>query len=154
MTVDEINNIEDTTPSLARLKILRRILLVAFFVLLLAIVFVGLRISAGYILGALASISLVVALTCRWQRIRNYLLMILITVLAAIFVSMIYVEVISRVVAAIFGESAFESTGWKIFDVLVSNILLFFVPACIFVGIGGSIVIYSRRIVRRIQKST
>jgi hypothetical protein len=67
---------------------------------------------------------------------------------------MIYVEVVSRVVVAVFGEGAFESTGWRIFDVLISNILLFFVPACIFVGIGGSIVLYSRRIVHRIQKNT
>ena len=154
MTIDEASSIEETTYSPDSLKILRRILLVAFFVLLLAIIFVGFRISVGYILGGLASICLVVALTCRWQRIRNYLLMILFTVLVAIFVSMIYVEVISRVVVTIFGESAFESTGWRIFDVLISNVLLFFVPACIFVGIGGSIFLYSRRIVRRIKKNT
>jgi hypothetical protein len=154
MTLNKVNNIEDTTLSSARFKILRRILLVASFALLLAIIFVGLRISAGYILGGIASVSFVVALTCRWRKIRNYLLMILITVLVAIFVSMIYVEVFERVVHATFGESAFESTGWKVFDILVNNILLFFVPACIIVGIGGSIVLYSRRVVRRIKKNT
>jgi hypothetical protein len=154
MTVDEISSIEETTPSPARLKILRRILLAAFFALLLAILFIGLRISVGYILGSLAAISLVVALTCRWQKIKNYLLMILITVLVAIFVSMVYVEVISRVVAAVFGEGAFESTGWRVFDMLISNILLFFVPACIFVGIGGSLVLYTRRVIDRVRKGT
>ena len=154
MAVDNVRSLEEPAPSPAGLKILRRVLLVASFALLLAILFVGLRISAGYILGVIASVSFVVALTCRWQRVRNYLLMVLITVLAAIFISMIYVEVIQRVVASVFGEGAFDSTGWKVFHVVVSNILLFFVPACIFVGIGGAIVLYASRIVGRIRKIT
>ena len=154
MVVEDVRNADEDIPSPARLKIFRRVLFSAFFVLLLAMIFVGLRIYVGYILGYLASISLVVALTCRWQRIRKFLFLILFSVLIAIIYSMIHVEVISRVVGAVFGEGAFNSTGWKIFKGLTSDILLFFAPACVLVGIGGSIVLYTRRIIARTQKGT
>ena len=154
MVIEEARNIAENIPSPARLKIIRRVLFIAFFVLLLAMIFVGLRIYVGYIPGLLASTSLVIALTCRWQRIRHFLLLILFTVLGGIIYSMIHVEVISRVVSVVFGDGAFNSTGWKIFNALASNILLFFIPAGVLVDIGGSIVLYTRRLIDRTQKGT
>ncbi|MGD9143658.1 MAG: hypothetical protein PVG61_07425 [Dehalococcoidia bacterium] len=154
LNLDEAVNIDEAAPSTERLKVVRRVLFIAFFVLMLSMIFVGLRIFVGYILGCLASVSLVTALTCRWQRIRNFLYLILFTVLIAIIYSMIHVEVLTRVVTAIFGDAVLDNIGWKIFDGLASNILLFFVPACGLVGVVGSIVLYTRRVIERVQKRT
>ena len=154
MAIEEAVNRDENAPSPERLKIIRRVLFIAFFVLLLAMIFVGLRIFVGYILGYLASVSLVVALTCRWQRIRKFLFLILFTVLIAIIYSMIHVEVITRVITAIFGDGVVYNTGWEIYNGVASNILLFFVPACGLVGIGGIVFLYTRRIIERTRKGT
>ena len=154
MPIEEAANITEITPPPTRLKLVRRVLFIAFFVLLLAMIFVGLRTLVGYILGYLASVSLVVALTCRWQRIRKFLFLILFTVIIAIIYSMIHVEVITRIITAIFGDGMVYNTGWKIFNGLASNILLFFVPACGLVGIGGIVFLYIRRIIERTRKGT
>lgn len=163
MAIEEVINIDEraasperldeNAASPERLKIIRRVLFAAFFVLLLAMVFVGLRMFVGYVLGGLSSVSLVVALTCRWQRIRNFLYLILFTVLIAIIYSMIHVEVITRIVSAVFGEAAINSTGWQVFNGVISNILLFFVPACGLVGVVGIVVLYTGRTIKRIRKS-
>jgi hypothetical protein len=154
LNIEEALSIDEAAPSAERLKIVRRVLFIASLVLLISMIFVGLRIFVGYILGCLASVSLVTALTCRWQRIRSFLYLILFTVLIAIIYSMIHVEVLTRVVTAIFGDAVVDNIGWKIFNGLASNILLFFVPACGLVGIVGSTVLYTRRVIERVKNCT
>ena len=152
-----LEQVQDTAAAEAarpRLKLIRRLLLAAFFVLLVAVVFVGLRIFAGYILGYLAAASLVVALTFRWQRVKSFLVLLAVSVLGTILFSMVYVEVIARVVSAIFGEGAFDSTGWRVFDVVISNLIIFFSPVGILVGIVGSLALYINRITSKAPKRT
>lgn len=153
MAIEEVVTTDESAASPERLSVIRRVLLIAFFAFLLALIFVGLRMFVGYVLGYLASVSLVVALTCRWRQIRKFLYLILFTVLFAIIYSMIHVEVITRIISAIFGEAVISTTGWRVFNGVTSNILLFFVPACGFVGIVGAVVLYTGRTIRRIRKS-
>ena len=109
-------------------------------------IFAGLKIFVGYVLGYLAAISLVVALTCRWRKVKYFLILLAVSVLGTIFLSMIYVEVIARIFSAVFGEGVFASAGWKIFDVFISNMIVFFTPVGVLVGVAGSLILYINRI--------
>jgi len=53
----------------------------------------------------------------------------------------------------IFGDGVFSSTGWKIFDVFISNMIIFFTPVGILVGLAGSLILYINRIASRPQQS-
>jgi hypothetical protein len=154
MVLEEAEKVPEETASPVRLKRFRRRLLMVFLILLLGVVFAGLKMITGYILGYLAAISLVVMLTCRWRKIRYFLILFGVSIFGTIFLSMIYVEVIVRVCGAVFGEGVFASTGWKIFDVFVSNMIIFFAPVGVLVGIAGSLVLYIDRITTGDQKGT
>lgn len=153
MVTEEVGKIPEEIAPPGRLKWFRRLLLIAFFILLISVIFAGLKIFAGYILGYLAAISLVVALTCRWRKIKYFIILFAVSVLGTIFISMIYVEVLARVFSAVFGEGVFDSTGWKVFDVIISNTIIFFTPVGVLVGLTGSLVLYINRIVTRNQKA-
>lgn len=152
MVLDEAKKVPEEAVLTVRLKWFRRFLLIAFFILLIGVIFAGLKMITGYILGYLAAISLVVAMTCRWQKIRYFLILLVVSVLGTIFLSMIYVEVIVRICGAVFGEGVFTSPGWRAFDILISNMFVFFTPVGIIVGIVGSLVLYLKRITSRAQK--
>jgi asparagine N-glycosylation enzyme membrane subunit Stt3 len=152
MVLEEVEKASEEAIPTIRLKHFRRLLLIAFLILLLGVVFAGLKMITGYILGYLAAISFVVALICRWRKIRYFLILFGVSIFGAIFLSMIYVEVIVRVCGAVFGEGVFASTGWKIFDVFVSNMIIFFTPVGVLVGIAGSLVLYINRITSGDQK--
>ena len=152
MVIEEVGKMPEEIAPPGRLKWFRRLLLIAFFILLIGVIFAGLKIFAGYILGYLAAISLVVALTCRWRKIKYFLILFAVSMLGTIFISMIYVEVIARVFSAVFGEGVFSSTGWRVFDAIIFNMIIFFTPVGILVGLAGSLVLYINRIVNRGQK--
>jgi hypothetical protein len=153
MVLEDIEKVPEEAIPTVRLKWFRRLLLIAFFILFLGVIFAGLKIVAGYVLGYLAAISLLVALTCRWRKVKYFLILLAVSVLGTIFISMIYVEVIVRIFGAIFGEGVFTSTGWKIFDVFISNMIIFFTPAGILIGVAGGLVLYINRIATRSLKS-
>ena len=153
MVLEEVEKIPEEAIPTVSLKWFRRLLLIAFFILFIAVIFAGLKIFVGYVLGYLAAISLLVALTCRWRKVKYFLILLAVSVLGTIFISMIYVEVIARIFGAIFGEGVFTSTGWKIFDVFISNMIIFFTPVGILVGVAGSLILYIIRIANRSQIS-
>ena len=146
MVLEEVEKVPEVTIPTVRLKWLRRLLLIAFFILFIGVIFAGLKIFVGYVLGYLAAISLVVALTCRWRKVKYFLVLLAVSVLGTIFLSMIYVEVIARIFSAVFGEGVFASAGWKIFDVFISNMIVFFTPVGVLVGVAGSLILYINRI--------
>jgi hypothetical protein len=142
---------EEAAPP-RRLKRFRRLMLVVSLVLVVAVVFAGLKIFAGYVLGFLAAVSFLVALTCHWRKVRYFLILLTVTVLGTIFISMIYVEVLLRIFGTAFGEAVFVTTGWKVFDVFVSNMIIFFTPAGMLVGLGGSLILYIHRLITGARK--
>jgi hypothetical protein len=153
MVLEEARKITEGVAPPGRLKWFRLLLLLVFFILLISVIFVGFKIFTGYILGYLATTSLVVALTCRWRKIRYFIVLLAVSVFGTIFLSMIYVEVIVRICGAVFGEGVFASTGWKIFDAFISNMIIFFTPVGILIGTAGSLILYINRITSRAHKS-
>lgn len=136
--------------ALIRLKHGTRILLVLFGVLIIGVVFIGLDNPTGIIIGWLAATALLTALAHRWRKIRYFIILFSISIVGTIILSFLYVEVALPLAGWLGGANATQSTPWRIFHVIVSNLILLFTPAGIFVSIvGGSWLGISRLIALR-----
>jgi len=114
-------------------------LLILFVVLVVCIVFVGLDNATGIIIGWMATTSLITVVAHKWRKIWHFLILLAASIAGAIFLAFIYVEVALPLAEWIWGISASESTPWRIFHVIVSNIILLFTPVGIVIGLGGTI---------------
>jgi hypothetical protein len=126
--------------ALLRLPRRRRIYLISFLVLLLTAVIVGLDNPTGIILGWLAITVLMVAFVRQWRKPGYFFVLFLVFFLGAILLSGIYMEVASPLAHWIGGANATQSTGWHIFHVIVSNIILLCAPVGVFIGLAGFII--------------
>lgn len=120
-------------------RLATRVLLALFAVLVICVIFVGLDNPTGIILGWLATIALMTQLTRKWRKIRYFILLIFASFIGAIFLSFLYVEVAHPIAEWFGGVNATQSTAWRIFHVIVSNIILLFTPMDILIGIVGII---------------
>ena len=120
-------------------RLTTRVLLGLFAALIVCVVFVGLDNATGIILGWLATAFLVAAIVRNWQKIWYFLVLLVVAVVGAIFLSFLYVEVALPVAGWIWGADAPQSVPWRIFHVIISNIILLFTPVGIIIGLVGSI---------------
>jgi len=116
-----------------------RVLLALFLALIICIVFVGLDNPTGIILGWVAVTLLLTALVRGWRKIRNFLILLFVSFVGAIVLSFLYMEVALPLTGWFGGTDATQSVPWRIFHVIISDVILLFTPTGIFVGIVGSV---------------
>jgi hypothetical protein len=136
---------------LALLRILRkkRIYVTTFVLLLLSSIIVGLDNPTGIILGWLAITVLAVALARRWRKPWYFLVLLAVSIIGAIILSGLYVEVAWPLANWIGGVNVTESAGWRVFHVIVSNLILLVTPVGILVGFSGFIILSIWRLYER-----
>jgi hypothetical protein len=117
------------------------ILLAVFCVLVIGVVFIGLDDVPGYILGYLATTIIFYIAVRGWRTIKRFLILFVVTILGAIFLSFLYVEVISRIAIMIGGAGALESTPMEVIEAIITYLILFATPVGILMGIVGSIIL-------------
>lgn len=120
-------------------RLATRILLALFTVLVVGIVLIGLDNATGIVLGWLATVALIMSMARKWRKIRYFIILLFATFLGAIFLSFLYVEVALPLAGWLGGANATQSTAWRIYHVLVSNIILLFTPMGMLIGIVGII---------------
>jgi hypothetical protein len=121
------------------------ILLAVFCVLIIGVVFIGLDDVPGYILGYLATTIIFYLAVRSWRTIKRFLILFVVAILGAIFLSFLYVEVISRIAIMIGGAGALESTPMEVIEAIITYLILFVAPLGILTGIVGSITLGIRR---------
>jgi hypothetical protein len=126
---------------LLRLPRRKRIYLIIFILLLLCSIFVGLDNPTGIILGWLAIAVLAVALVRRWRKLWYFLVLLIVSFIGAIILSGLYVEVAWPLANWIGGVDVTKSTGWRVFHVIVSNLILLVTPVGIIIGFTGFIIL-------------
>lgn len=134
-----MRKITQRLSALKNSRLATRILLALFAALVICVVFVGLDNPTGIILGWLAATSLMVELTRRWRRMWHFLVLLFATVIGAIFLSFLYMDVALPFAEWIWGIDAPQSTPWRIFHLIVTDIILLFTPVGIVIGIVGTI---------------
>jgi hypothetical protein len=135
-----VSGIKDRLFAILRLPRKKRIYLIAFLVLILSAIFVGLDNPTGIILGWLAVAVLIVALVRRWRNPWYFLVLLIVTFLGAILLSGLYMEVARPLAQWIGGVNVAESTGWRVFHVVISNVILLCAPVGIIIGFIGFII--------------
>jgi|GEM_PF-3028469 len=154
-----MSGLKERLLTLIRLPRRMRIYVVSFIVLMIAAIFVGLDNPTGIILGWIAVTILGVAMVRRWRRPGYFFILLVVSVFGAILLSGIYVEVAHPLAEWIGGVNVEESTGWRVFHVIISNIILLGTPVGIFIGFFGLIIVsvwrfYDWRKRRRTADST
>lgn len=114
-------------------------MLILFAVLVICVVFVGLDNATGIILGWMAAASLIMAVALKWRKIWYFLILLAASFIGAIFLAFVYVEIALPLAEWIGGFDASQSIAWRVFHVIISNIILLFTPVGIVIGIAGTI---------------
>ena len=125
-----------------------------FFLLVLVVLVIGLKNTAGIICGNLAFCMLYIVMTRRWWKIRKFVILFFVALVSVGVLSGLYVEVISRLVVWIGGEEAVNSTGFRVFDFIISNLILLACPSGMFVGLVGASALGIIRLSSIIRKKT
>jgi len=120
-------------------RLTTRVLLGLFAALIICVVFVGLDNATGIIIGWFATTFLVTAVVRNWQKIWYFIALLVISVLGVMFLSFLYMEVALPLAEWIWGADVSQSVPWRIFHVIISNIILLFTPVNVVIGLVGSI---------------
>lgn len=131
-----------------------RFLITVFCVLVIGVIFVGLDNIPGFILGYLATAVIFFMVTRTWRTIKKFLILFIVALLGAIFLSFLYVEVICRLVVMIWGVNALFSTQLHVIELIITYVILFATPICMFIGIAGSLLLYIRKIRLKFARGT
>jgi hypothetical protein len=123
-----------------------RISLIIAAVLVIGVIFIGLR-DVGIILGYLATTIVMVELTRRWRRIRNFTILLFASFFGIIFLAFLHEVVVLPLISLLLGAGALDSLGFYIFSDAVSLIILFIGPVGMFIGFLGAIVLGVFRLV-------
>jgi len=148
-----VQRIIQRLSALKNSRLATRVLLALFAALAICVIFVGLDNPTGIILGWLATVILLAELTRRWRKISNFLILLFASFIGAIILSFLYMEVALPFAEWIWGINAPQSTPWRIFHVIVTDVILLFTPMGIFVGIVGTILLGILRLVALRKRS-
>ena len=132
--------------ALVRFGLGTRLLLALFAVLVVAVVFIGLNDTPGYILGYLATTVIFMVPVRRWRAMKSYVYLFLASFFGIIFLSFFYVEVISRLAAWIGGVGSLQGTPLKIIEWLFTYIILFGGPVGMTYGFVGTVILGTVRL--------
>ena len=80
-------------------------------------------------------------MTRKWNSIKRFLLLLTLSIIGIIFLSFLYVEVISRIAVFIGGDDALQNTAVRIIEMIITYIILFGGPVGIFFGFAGTVIL-------------
>lgn len=115
-----------------------RALLILLCVLVVCVAFVGLDNATGIILGWMAALVIMALFVRGWRKMRYYLILMAASAIGTIALSFIYMDVALPLATWLGGVNATESLGWRIFHIVISDVILLFTPTGILVGIVGT----------------
>lgn len=117
-----------------------RISLILAAVLVIGVFFFGLH-DTGLILGILAAMVILIGLTYRWRRTRNFIILFFSSFFGIILLAFLDEEVVKPFVHLIGGAGAVNGRGFEVFNQIVSLFMLFFGTAGLIVGFFGTIIV-------------
>ena len=145
--------IRDKISSLPRLLRRNRPYVVSFVILVLSAVLIGLDNPTGIILGWLAVTVLLVAMARKWRKPWYFLILLFSSFVGAIFLSFLYMVVAKPLAEWIGGINAMDSAAWRVFHVIISNLILLVVPIGMLFGAVGFILVGIYRLFTLIRRS-
>jgi hypothetical protein len=145
--------IKKKISSLPRLLRRNRPYVVSFVILVLSAVLIGLDNPTGIVMGWLAVTVLLVALARKWRKPWYFLILLFGSFISAIFLSFLYMVVAKPVAEWIGGINATDSTAWRVFHVIISNIILLAVPISMLFGAVGFVIMCVYRLFILIRRS-
>jgi hypothetical protein len=125
-----------------------------FFLLVLAVLVIGLNNIVGIVCGNLAIGMLYLVMTRHWWRIRSFIILFFVTMLSIIVLSGLYVEAIWRLAVWIGGEGATEHAAFRAIHFTISNIILLACPSGMLVGLLGASTLGIMRLSTILKKKT
>ena len=134
-------NAAEKLQAVLRFRRGNRILLIVFLLLVISVVIIGLDDIPGFILGYVATTTLFLIMTRKWNSIKRFLLLLTLSIIGIIFLSFLYVEVISRIAVFIGGDDALQNTAVRIIEMIITYIILFGGPVGIFFGFAGTVIL-------------
>jgi hypothetical protein len=126
--------------------------LISCLILVFSAILIGLDNPTGIIVGWLAVIVVLVAMARRWWNPWYFLILLAGSFLGAILLACLYMAVALPLAEWISGPNVENSNAWRIFHMVISNLLLLFVPMGIFFGVAGSITYGVYRLFRLIRR--
>jgi hypothetical protein len=126
--------------------------LISCLILVFSAILIGLDNPTGIIVGWLAVIVVLVAMARRWWNPWYFLILLVGSFLGAILLACLYMVVALPLAEWISGPNVENSNAWRIFHMVISNLLLLFVPMGIFFGVVGSITYGVYRLFRLIRR--
>ena len=134
-----MNRIKRALAALAGCWHKSRVSIIIVMLLALGVIIAGLH-DVGIVMGILAAAVILVEMTRRWRRTRNFIIMFFASFLGMIFLSFMDIEVVKPLVYFIGGEGAASRTVFEVFNQVISLIILFFGLAGLLTGFFGTII--------------
>lgn len=145
--------IKDKISGVLRFPRRNRLYMISFVILVLSAILVGLDNPTGIIIGWLAVTVLLVAMVRKWRKPWYFLILLLAAFVGAIFLSFLYMVVALPLAEWIGGINATDSTAWRVFHVIISNIILLAVPISMLFGVMGFIIMCVFRLFTLVRRS-
>ena len=127
--------------------------MISFGILVISAILVGLDNPTGIIIGWLAVTVLLVAMVRKWRKPWYFLILLLASFVGAIFLSFLYMVVALPLAEWIGGIDATDSTAWRVFHVIISNVILLAVPIGMLFGAMGFIIMCVFRLFTLMRRS-
>jgi uncharacterized membrane protein len=150
MTPNVVPGIKNRISNLLRF-IRKRPYLVSCVILVLSAILIGLDNPTGIIVGWLAVIVLLVSMSTRWRTPWYFLILMASSFLGAIFLSFLYMIIALPLAEWISGPGVTDTNAWRVFHMVISNLILLFVPMGLFFGAVGFVVLGLFRLFRAIR---
>jgi hypothetical protein len=115
--------------------------LISCLILVFSAILIGLDNPTGIIVGWLAVIVLLVALARRWWTPWYFLILVVGSFLGAIILSFLYMDVALPIARWIGGADVTNSNAWRVFHMVISNLILLFVPMGLLFGAAGFVLL-------------
>jgi hypothetical protein len=126
--------------------------LISCLILVFSAILIGLDNPTGIIVGWLAVIVVLVAMARRWWNPWYFLILLVGSFLGAILLSCLYMVIALPLAGWISGPNVENTNAWRIFHMVIANLILLFVPMGIFFGVVGSITYGVYRLFRLIRR--
>ena len=130
----------------------KRPYLVSCVFLVISAILIGLDNPTGIITGWLAVIVLLVALARRWWTPWYFVILMVGSFLGAIFLSFLYMVVALPLAEWISGPGVTDTNAWRVFHMVISNLILLFVPMGLMFGAVGFVFLCALRLFRSIRR--
>jgi len=143
--------IKDRLSRLLRF-IRKRPYLVSCVILVISAILIGLDNPTGIITGWLAVIVLLVSMATRWWTPWYFLILMAGSFLGAIFLSFLYMVVALPLGEWISGPAVTNTNAWRVFHMVISNLILLFVPMGLFFGAVGFVLVCLLRLFKLIRR--